>query len=185
VSPVRDRALTQDQSTSCSIQSKASEKQRDMTSVKAELLRQASRRMLKLSEEVITRGFDFKRDLEAIDKIYGTFDPGSRLPISDILLLIEDDFVNTNGGRRRSLSNPKLSEAIAELFKQESFRLLGLYGAQTAEDIRNASVSSLMLPHDDPSRVQRYETHLSRELERTINQLRRIQYDSLTLVASP
>jgi len=147
---------------------------------KVELIRLAMTGLEQLSEDIKEReGLDYLIGIEALCEIYGNLAdcPHESFPLKFIELLIENEIrsdVKSSSGTALDL----LSRA-QRMIMEESFRLTRLYYDERLRSIANNSSASLVPGREDLDRIQRHETHLSREIERTLNELRRLQRESL------
>jgi hypothetical protein len=141
---------------------------------KVALLRLTMGKLLELCEKVITRGFDFEKDTEALCDIYGNFDvhsdEGFCANFSELML---------RGLRHKMRDGEKISEKnareVAELINTEICRLLELLKKIESDDIVFNSLASLLPPQKDLDQIIRCENHLSREISKEVNQLEQLK----------
>ena len=69
----------------------------------------------------------------------------------------------------------RIAKCFSELLRSEGDRLFALIDKERQKDIAYTSRSSLTSAEGDLDCILRYEAHLSREFDRTFNQLERLQ----------
>jgi len=70
----------------------------------------------------------------------------------------------------------RIAKCFSELLRSEGDRLFVLIDKERQKDIAYPSRSSLTSAEGDLDCILRYEAHLSREFDRTFNQLERLQF---------
>jgi hypothetical protein len=139
-------------------------------SAKVALVKLATGKLLQLCERVINCGFDFEKDTETLYDIYGNFDvysdEGFCANFSELML---------RGMREGEKISEKNAREVAELIDTEICRLHELLKKIESDDIVSESLASLLPPPGDLDRIMRYESHLSREISKEINQLEQLK----------
>jgi hypothetical protein len=152
---------------------------------KVELIRKAMMGLEQLSEDINKRKrLDYLTGLDALCEIYGNLadGPHESFPLKFIELLVANEIrSDVRSGSRTAVDC--LSQA-QRMIMEESFRLTRLYYDERLRSVTNNSFGSLVPGRDDLDRILRHETHLSREIERTLNQLERLQRESRGCAAS-
>jgi hypothetical protein len=147
---------------------------------KVELIRKAMMGLQQLSEDIKKReGLDYLVGVAALAEIYGNLAdcPNESFPPKFIELLMEYEIRSDVKSSSRTAVD-FLSRAQC-MIMEESFRLTQLYYDERSRSVSNNSFASLVPGHDGLDRILRHETHVSREIERTLNELRRLQRESL------
>jgi hypothetical protein len=142
---------------------------------KAELLYTAAKKLWDLRHDIEAKGLDFDRILEALYNVYGFFDVMSPEGLSkDVLILT---FVNLRKEQQAysSISSEILKAGAMHAIYIEAERLFSLAKQELSKEVIYNSVASLLPKQTDLDRILRYETHLSREIDRTLFQLDRLQ----------
>jgi hypothetical protein len=73
------------------------------------------------------------------------------------------------------LSREECAKHFVQILESERDRFVALVNEENQKDIAYTSLSSLIPAEGDLDRILRYEAHLSREFDRTLNQLERLQ----------
>jgi hypothetical protein len=146
----------------------------DALSAKMVLLEAAAEQLIKLSKNIVARGFDFAENIRAIAAIYGSFDPHSP---SDFC---GDFFELMIQGKKcekdhDASSEQELRKLATQLITNEIRRLSKLSAKNELDETIWDSHSSLLPAQADLDKIIRYESHLSREIERKINLLQQLQ----------
>jgi len=157
------------------------EQNRNVTSVKAGLLRYTFEKVRELAETIRERGFNFVEDLGRIHEIYGTVDLNLRSKVSGQMLLALITKQQEMECATVEALEAELAEEICNLLETDARRLWTLYGEQIARDIRCGSLAALVPGAEALSLIERYETHLHRGLEKTLKLLISLQRERLTL----
>jgi hypothetical protein len=147
---------------------------------RVELIRKAMTGLEQLSEYIKKQErLDYQTGAAALSEIYGNLAecPHESFPLNFIELLLENE--TRSDGKSGSHTAVDFLGQAQRMIMEESFRLTRLYYDERLRSIANNSSASLVPGHDDLDRILRHETHLSREIERTLNELRRLQRERL------
>ena len=134
---------------------------------RVDLLENAARKMGELLMALQDRGFDFEKDGSVIDSIYGVEE---NYPPKKI-----NDFILTLGFLSDVAKSKNCPIRVTDLIEAEWHRFRSLAVAERKKEVTFASHSALILGETDLDRILRYETHISREFDRILNQLDRLQ----------
>jgi hypothetical protein len=146
---------------------------------KVELIRKTMLGLQQLSEDIKKRKrLDYLRGVDALCSIYGNLAdcPDDSFPLKFIELLVENE-IRSDVASTEGTAVDFLSQAQS-MITDEDFRLTRLYYAERSRSVANNSFASLVPGRDELDRILRHETHLSREIERTLNQLERLQRET-------
>lgn len=143
---------------------------------KIALLSHTLEKLPQLAKQLATPGFNPSEVLATLRTIDGNFDDG---PLSILYQKILALPFNTSSDDKRDCEATEAtdfkSEAVLGLLTGEFARLLRLLIVEQSKDVVYTSLASLLPSQDDLDRVVRYESHLSREIDRTENRLERWQ----------
>jgi hypothetical protein len=142
-------------------------------SAKGLLLELASKRLCELSAAINARGFDFVEDLRSFYFIFGR-DDGSVGPARDIFNLLSKCVIIQESKSDSDMLKEVISEVI-KLIDSEASRLLLLAADENAKDVVNHSRACLIPAQSQLDALVRWESHISREIARTLDQIERIQ----------
>lgn len=140
---------------------------------RVDLLENAAEQMNDLWRAVEARGFDFEKDASVIRSVYGRLeDHPSKQPNGSSLLwavlIIESNLWDL------SFKN-YVKKLVIDLIQAERDRFYYLAVEEKKKELTFASHSALILGETDLDRILRYETHISREFDRVLSQLERLQ----------
>jgi len=127
------------------------------------------------------RGLDVERDVRILSKLYGLFspeDPPSGLPYTYLACGVIASQTPVEGGGAFPLTATEAREEAIKSVGREISRLRRLKKhVESVESSRLAyTAQSMLVPKDQVlGRLMRYEAHLSREFDRTLSQLERLQ----------
>jgi len=127
------------------------------------------------------RGLDIKEDVRTLSKLYGFFspqDPPRGLRSDYLTYGTIASHTPGEGGDAFPLTAPEAREEAIKSVSREISRLRRLKKhVESVESSRLAcTAQSLLVPKDEVlGRLLRYEAHLSREFDRTLSQLERLQ----------
>jgi hypothetical protein len=147
----------------------------DPIKTRVNLLENAAQQMGELLLAVEARGFDFDQDALVIRNVYGWLqthhlnEPNASIPLLGLLSTTQE-----NPPERPLFSENCLIEVI-DLIQSEWDRFKYLAIEEKKKESTFASHSALILGETDLDRILRYESHISREFDRTLNQLERLQ----------
>ncbi len=127
------------------------------------------------------RGFDIEEDIRILSKVYGSFSPQDAprgLPYDYLAYGVIASHTPDEGGDAFPLTATEAREEAIQSVGREISRLRRLKKhVESVESSRLAyTAQSLLVPRVDVlGRLLRYEAHLSREFDRTLTQLERLQ----------
>jgi hypothetical protein len=137
---------------------------------KTELILETAKKLAKLRENIKERGVGYIEDVRLLFEAYGEFDERGDLC---------DDFLFALAGYRKYGGDTKSKDHIAnfviESIDVEICRLGTLLQQVESDEVVFNSLASLIPPQADLDRTLRYESHLSREIDRKLTQLERLQ----------
>jgi hypothetical protein len=138
-------------------------------------LRTAMKRLCQMSRNITIPGFDCVEDLKFLNDIYKTcgpvFDEGFCANFRD-LMEPSLDCNASGGGKGAKEDRVKLAKQFIE---REFGRLYQLSEKLESNESRSTVVSSTPCPQADLDHIIRYESHLSRKIEKKINLLQQLQ----------
>ena len=141
-------------------------------STKVALLHDAVEKLYSISEKIAESDFEFDEVVTTLGSVYGSLcDRTASIPSWKILTLLSKCNASETRGRE---ATDFVSEAI-ELIRAECVRFAQLLSDEKSKEVMFTSQASLILPQSDLDRIIRYESHLSREIDRSINRLRQMQ----------
>jgi len=153
---------------------------------KVEIIRRAMLGFQQLLEEIwLRKELDRMRGIDDLCDIYGHFadcPPESFAP-RFVDLLIENQ-THREAGSNSAATMDFVSQA-QYMITNELVGLAQLLYDETSKSVMNNSFASLVPARDNPGRILRHETHPSREIERTLSQLDRLQRERLGHASSP
>jgi hypothetical protein len=144
-------------------------------SAKMALVQTATRKLQELILAVQAKSFNFMEAIGALQNIYGgvTTDSSTINFATELSLL---GILSTSSERPEDLpSREECEKHFVQILESERDRFLALLDEESQKDIVYTSRSSLIPAEGDLDRILRYEAHLSREFDRTLNQLERLQ----------
>jgi len=132
------------------------------------------------------RGFDRENDIAILRKIYGLHNLEKDFPFAYFALNIP----NQDSDKREEMSRKygDIKKTTIELIDEELARFEGLKNEIEEVDCSRsgyAELASLVPPQEILERLLRYESHLSREIDRLLNRLERCKRLRLGLPLSP
>ena len=136
------------------------------------LVRQAIGMLFELHRNLAKRGFDSAEDLRTLQSIYGGRGVLSSATFCHEFMKRLDSGCSGEG---EPTTVQKLVDEAIQLTLEENRRLMNLLREETSKDIVQTSHASTILSQFELDRMLRYETHISREFERTLCQLGRLQ----------
>jgi hypothetical protein len=142
-------------------------------SAKGILLESASKQLSELSAAIKTRGFDFVEDIGSFYCTYG-LDDGSVGQARNILTLLHKGLIMQETNNDSDILKTLISE-ITKLIDAEASRLLLLAADENSKDVLNSSRACLIPAQSELDAMVRWESHKSREIEKTLVQIERIQ----------
>jgi len=146
-----------------------------VTRPNSDLLITAMKRLCQLSENITTPGFDFAEDLRTLNDIYSTYgaysDQGFCASFSG--LMKRGLGCNPPDGEKKSEEDA--TKLAGKLIENEFGRLYELSQRVESNEVVSASPESLLPFQRELDLTIRYGSHLSREIERRINLLERLQ----------
>jgi hypothetical protein len=137
-------------------------------------------RLLKQSRDLLEKfGFERGEDPWRLRKLYG-LDHDRKVPLSIYLVYLQHSKLATDSpkGSEPAPSPDELKKQMIEIFNEEIERLEALALSAEYLDRRREefSTATASIPSKDVlERLLRYATHWSREIERTLDQLERMQ----------
>ena len=144
-------------------------------------VQRAIEKLSELSQNIVTRGFDWENDLIILRGVYGNLDPYSMPNIcNDLLLLMGRNHELESQYGKTDLSEELANKAV-RVIDAECLRLGQLVTNDISREVTCNSLASLIPPQTEMDRILRYETQISREIERTLNQLDRLQRQRMTM----
>jgi hypothetical protein len=143
-------------------------------SAKVAVAQTAAEKLHELLVAVKTRGFEFMNDVATLQDIYGGA-TGDSTDITTRLSLLGILSTTSEIPGADSPSPEECAKYFSELLESERDRFFALIDEETQKDVGYTSRSSLIPSEGDLDRILRYEAHLSREFDRTLNQLERLQ----------
>jgi hypothetical protein len=142
---------------------------------KVALLQFALQELNELAENLSRRGFDFVEDTDKLLGVYGNFMDGTAsIPCYKIATLLLESCDRQRTESKSAGATEFVSDAI-KVIRAEMTRVVGLIGEEKSKDVLRNSLASLVPPQCDLDRIIRNESHLSREIDRSISRLERIQ----------
>ena len=131
--------------------------------------------LLKLLQRLAKPELEFLEAVMTVQSIYGNvLDDTASIPCKQIVtLLMKRCAAEAQEGK--STEAVDFATETSELIFAEADRFRQLLDVERSKDIRNASLASLIPSQQDLERIIGYESHLSREIDRTENRLERRQ----------
>jgi hypothetical protein len=142
---------------------------------KVALLQMAMEKLLQLSKNVTESGFDFVSDFEMLCDVYSNFDTYYDEGFCGIFVALMVRSLTYGNGTGETISKKEMANLAIESISGEINRLFELLKKIESNEVVFASLASLLLPQPDLDRIIRYESHISREFDRELNQLERLQ----------
>ncbi len=144
-------------------------------SAKVALLQTVMKSLVQLSKNITRRGFDFQEDFDTLHEVYGNFDVFSEEGFCRTFVGLMMMGLSHNETDGESGPNNENTKMAIELIEKETQRLYQLLRSAESNDVVLNSLSSLLPLQADLDRVIRYEAHISREFDRKLGQLERLQ----------
>jgi hypothetical protein len=142
---------------------------------KVAFLRCAARKLCELSEDLSSRGFDFQEDTAKLCNIYRNFlDDSALMPYEEIMKLLRRSRERETQECKSADAEDLVSEAI-EAIHAEIMRFVKLICKEQERHVMYTSLTSLIPAQADLDRIIGYDSHLSREIDRSISRLERMQ----------
>lgn len=143
--------------------------------VKIALLQVTMRKLFKLCSNIRRRGFDFIEDLQSLSAIYGKCDIYSDQGLCGHFVLLMLRSFQEEDHDSETTSKEDFAELAIDLIEKEMGRICELLEKTKSDEVVFNSLASLIPQQADVDRIIRYESHLSREFDRKLNQLERLQ----------
>jgi hypothetical protein len=142
---------------------------------KVALVQTAAQKLQELILAVQADEFDFMEAIGTLQDIYGgVATDGSTMNIATQLSVL--GMLSISSKRPEDLlSREECAKHFVQILESERDRFVALVNEENQKDIAYTSLSSLIPAEGDLDRILRYEAHLSREFDRTLNQLERLQ----------
>ncbi len=142
---------------------------------KVALLQYTLNELNEVSENLSKRGFDFIEDLGKLEGIYGNFLDGTGWTHCEkIVTLLLQSCDRQRTKCKSAEATDFVGEAI-EAIRAEMIRFVQLISEEKSKDVMYTSFAALVPSQCDLDRVIRWESHLSREIDRSISRLERMQ----------
>lgn len=138
------------------------------------ILERALEQLLKLSKDIAARGLHFGKDFVTIAGMYCNFDSHSSSDFCAEMSGLMIESLKCEKGHDTNLEHEVRKQAM-RLIRNETDRLVKLGKKNELNEGIWNSHASLLPSQADLDRIVRYESHLSREIERNINLLERLQ----------